>query len=298
VSLAALLGVACTGEDPPAPQRPGESGLGPDGATPATVPADGDAPGPQDVLVAGFDDWTPLDQLDVAITLSYLERRFGERVDLAWSAPIVDGARATVAEEGAEGELAVFLRFLDEDPPTPAALESELRSGETSVDTDAIVAVALWCDRLDLPGDFFDVLDDAGELGGYDVTHALGASQLLVENGCVDERRGRELVDDFAVPTAELLAEGPLGDLELEACAILAWTGRWDLIPEDLPARVAASQLDDGGWPLQAGDEASHPHATVWGLRCALELEHGATGEPVSWVPGGVVPATDTDTDT
>lgn len=286
VVLAAVVASCSDGTDGATTSRPpGATGVGADGATPATIAPDIDQAGPDAVLLDDSEPRTLLQGVDEAMTLSYLQRRFGDLVDLSWADPLVDDATEALDHDSEGQELAFVGRFFDRDASPPPSLDQTLTGGEQEVDTDAIVAYSLWCDQVDLPDGYLDVLRSTSEIGGYELTHALGGAQLMRENDCLDDDEGARLVDELAVPTAELLATDSPADLELEACAILAWTGRWDLIPEDFAERVADAQLADGGWPLTAGDPQSDRHATVWGLRCALELEFGAEVGPARWIP-------------
>lgn len=284
VVAVSLLGVACSSGDSAtvAAHLPGDTGVGADGATAATVAPDLDQAGPESFLTTGAVSAPVVQRLDEAMTLSYLQRRFGGLVDLSWADQLVIDGLELLDTPAAE-QFSFVRRFFDPAATPPEQLPPAETDG--AVSTDAIVLYSLWCDRVELPDGYVDTLRATAETGGYDLTHGLGGVQLMIENGCLDEREGSKLVGELAPPTAALLDATAPADLELEACAILAWVGRWDLIPEDFAERVAAAQLPDGGWPLAGGDSVSDRHATLWGLRCALELEYGSQVGPARWIP-------------
>lgn len=255
---------------------------------------------PQAVITNGVGTPSLTNDVDLAVTLAYTVRRFGDTEDLGWAADFVARVTETlrVPDDAGEGDLspdddldalAPFLRLLSEDAPVPEALGGEFVGG-TGVDTDVMLARSMWCDRVPVSEDFITDVGSAGRLGGYELTHALAATQFMVENGCGDARRLGALSDELAGLTAELLDASEIADLALEACALLAWTGHRELLDSGLAGRVADSVLDDGGWPEQPGGSTSDSHATAWGVRCQLELLHGADLEPTTWVlpePGG-----------
>ena len=258
--------------------------------------------GPVESVVASASEVESLTRdVDLAIALAYVRRRFGDVDDLEWvegldwAEEYVDRTVETLMEsdssgdtDGSSGEdtalLRVFLPLLVEDPPVPPEVPSEVLLSDGSIDTNAMVAAALWCNEVPLPADYSDELLVVAEAGGYELTHALGSLQFLVERECIEPDEAATLADELAGRTATLLEGDGLGDLELEACALLAWSGHDDLLPEDLDDRVEAAYLDEGGWPEIAGGGTPDPHATVWGLRCALELAHGDELPATTWI--------------
>ena len=111
---------------------------------------------PEELLQATFEDLSPVGRLDQAMSLAYIERAFGSVTDVEWATPLV---RSSVDQiEGSEdlADLAVYLRFLRAGVDAPAELEGEVIGPGGEVDTDAMVAAALWCDRLDAPEGFLD----------------------------------------------------------------------------------------------------------------------------------------------
>jgi hypothetical protein len=227
-----------------------------------------------------FEDVSMFRQLDQAVSLAYVVRRFGEVTDLAWAQELVDAAIAA----GESGEADVYLRFLTADATPPPPLEQPLIGPSGDPDTDALITAALWCDQVALPADYLSQLQAVASAGPYRLTHAYGSLQLMVENGCGDRAQIDQISAELAPQVAELLQIEPVADIQLQACSILTWTGRTDLVPADYLEVLRAAQLEDGGWADKPGNSESDPDTTVWGLRCMLELEYGTELEPTQWV--------------
>lgn len=250
---------------------------------------------PQAVISEGVGTPSLTNDADLAVTLAYTVRRFGRLEDLDWAADFVARTAETLRAPGKAGEghvardddveaLSVFLRLLVEDAPIPDALSAPVLLAGDVVDTDVMLARSIWCDEMPVAEGFLSDVRAAADTGGYELTHALAATQFMTENGCGDPHRVSALTAELARRTALLLDTPGIADLALEACALLAWTGHRALLPDGLADRVATSMLDDGGWPEQPGGETSDSHATAWGLRCQFELEHGADLAPTTWL--------------
>ena len=236
---------------------------------------------PAEFLRAVMARLEPLERLDVALALAYIARRFGHVEDLRWAEETSMATADEVLDSDELVALRPFVRFI-RPVEQPSRIVGDVIEPSGEVNTDAMVMRALWCDVIALPPDYLSDVATAADRGGYELTHAMASSQLLVENGC-DVADAERLRDGLAPRVAELLAPTEASDLELESCGLLFWVGHGDRVPADYQSIVRRSQLPDGGWPEKVGDDVSDPHATAWGLRCEMELLGGAGLAPTRW---------------
>ncbi len=254
-----------------------------DPAAPTTSPApDGSTPDPSQYLRSVVPRLEPLERLDVALALAYVARRFGHTEDLRWAEELsLDAADDALARRDLATLRPLVRLVRPAEQPRQIVGDAVEPSGE--VNTDAMVMRALWCDAIPIPLDFLADVATVANLGGYELTHALASSQMLVENGCEPADAAR-MTSELAPRVADLLAGSEASDLELESCALLIWAGHGDLVPPDYATVVARSRLPDGGWPERLGGIDSDAHATAWGLRCQLELLNDDRLAPTRWV--------------
>lgn len=151
-----------------------------------------------------------------------------------------------------------------------------------SLDRETLLAI--FCDRLELPADFRDTLMVNSAQGGYAATHVLLAHLFLRTSGCNLVLSDADVLEIQAQTAAAIdLDDGGLSDLDVEAMALLAASGRMDLVPGQAVDALYAAQLASGGWPLNAPIAIPDPglptedHATalaLWFL-LAQEVEGG-----------------------
>lgn len=239
---------------------------------------------PAAVVRSTFDDRSAFSQIDQAMSLAYIARRFGDVQDLDWAQQLVDQSVEDLDSSKGAAAMEPFLRLITPDAPPPEAIDGAVIGPDGAVDGNVLLTRALWCDVIALPPDYLTNLETTAAAGDYQLTHAFGATQLLVENGCGDLAQVSAVQDRLAPQVAELLNESAVSDLPLQACSLLFWAGHGDLAPSGYLDTVRDARLDDGGWPATSGANKSDPAASVWGLRCALELEFGADLPPTPWV--------------
>jgi hypothetical protein len=179
-----------------------------------------------------------------------------------------------LAEEPQEAPLLrVFRRMADPGNPLRFAdLEA------VSHMSDRIIVSALYCDRLNLPASFVEVLGEAARRGGYYCTHALLAwvwiqeygGRLTVPAGFVDEL----LDSNAAIVDADT---GMVTDLKLEAAAFLYLAGQGVRVDPAFVDAVIKVQNADGGWGMTRGRPGvSAWHGTVLGLLLLLQVQRAA----------------------
>jgi hypothetical protein len=141
--------------------------------------------------------------------------------------------------------------------------------------SDRIVVTALYCDQLQLPASFPEVLAKAVKASGYYLTHALLALIWIRDRGCELAVRD-EFVESVYRANAALIDGDPttVTDVKLEAAAFLQLAGRGALVDDAFVASVVATQNRDGGWgKARDRQDRSDWHATVLGLLLLLHVE-------------------------
>ena len=141
--------------------------------------------------------------------------------------------------------------------------------------SDRIVVTALYCDQLELPPSFPEVLAKAARAGGYYLTHALLATIWIRERGRQDALHA-ELVESVYSANAALIDSDPatVTDVKLEAAAFLHLAGQGARVADAFVASVVANQNRDGGWGrARERRDCSDWHATVLGLLLLLHVE-------------------------
>lgn len=250
-----------------------------------------DARGPQAAIDRAVRALAAEQSLDpiLAIILDSVRRRF----DLAGIPPqtaYVDAAQQAARANGTvmrTGDkladmLAVFRRLMD-----PGARATVADIDALHFPIDQVTSAALHCQTVPLPADFFLTLDEMVELGGYAMTHAIIASQWLLENGCVP-------AETIAVRRPQHVAallrqiekeEGQLTDRRVEALATLFYIGAGDRARPEWLEFVLQRQLPDGHWPGYA-DQPQTPiaHTTLMALWMLLEAQSADRPSPVPMV--------------
>jgi len=237
------------------------------------------------------------DSLDpiLAIILDSVRRRF-ELTAVPPQTANVDAVQQQARDSGSvmrTGDkladmLAVFRRLMDPSATVTAADIEGLR-----MPIDQVTGMAIHCQRIPLPADYLMTLDEMVQMGGYAMTHAIIASQWLIENGCVpaatmDERRQRHV--DALVRQIEK-EEGLLTDRRVEALATLFYIGGGDHARQEWLDFVLQRQLADGQWPGYANQpQTPNAHTTLMALWLLLEAR--SEGRP-SRIPMVAQPARD-----
>ena len=210
----------------------------------------------------------------------YMRRRFGIEV------PLASGQLAHSVRQGVDrSEMFDVYRRID-DPS--AAIDKQTIADLPHV-VDRITASALHCDRIDLPGEWTQILAKASRAGGYALTHAVLAARWTVENGCVEERgiealRGEQvrLLVELINNREELAQRFDSSlDLWIEAVAMAYYAGAKDAVPADVVGEIVGQQRADGGWPHEVGKK-SNPHTSA--LALWVLLENSRTPIQVPWL--------------
>jgi hypothetical protein len=223
-------------------------------------------------LTAGQQTLDPI----LAIILDSVRRRF-ELAAVPPQQSYVDSAQATAHGAGTvmrTGDnladmLAVFRRLMDPDARVTVAEVDALR-----MPIDQVTAIAIHCQALPPPADYLMTLDEMVALGGYAMTHAIIASQWLVENGCESPETIAVRHPRYVEALVQQIKkdDGTITDRRVEALATLFYIGEGKHAPQEWVDFVVQKQRPDGGWPAYADrTDASNPHTTLMALWLLLE---------------------------
>lgn len=209
--------------------------------------------------------------------LDVIHRRFG----ITSFADSLQRYDQMLAEDPEEAPLLrVFRRIADHDNPLQA---EDLEA--VSTDTDQVTVPALYCDRLGLPADYPEMLDELASLGKYKLTHVLLAWIWIQDNGC-EVPLPDGFIKDVYRDTAGLIGDDPVvDDLELEAAAFLYLAGQGALVDAAFVERVIAVQNDDGGWGYSSRSGDSDWHPTILALMLLLHVRFPADLYPPILAP-------------
>lgn len=225
----------------------------------------------------------------LALILDSLRRRF----DLATvppQAPYVDAAQEAARQNGTvirTGDrlgdmLAIFRRLID---PSAHATVADIDALQMPI--DQVTTTALHCQTVPLPADFLLTLDEMVDLGGYNMTHAIIASQWLLENGCIapEAIAARKQRNIDALLRQIEKDEGQLTDRRVEALATLYYIGGGDRVRPEWIDFVLQRQLPDGQWPAYADQpQTPNPHTTLMALWFLLEARSAAAPSRIPMV--------------
>lgn len=138
------------------------------------------------------------------------------------------------------------------------------------VDLDKITLPALYCNRMNLPNDYSEKLEEAVNNGGYLLTHVLLASIWFEENGC-QIPLSDNFLDRIYRDSAKLINnDSRVEDLELEAATFLYLARKGDLVPNSFIKKVITTQNIDGSW----GEKDHTWHTTVLGSLLLLHIKY------------------------
>ena len=175
--------------------------------------------------------------------------------------------------------MSVFRRIADNtNQPTPSDIYEAKKQGETNI----FVIPALYCDRLGLPINYPEMLEEAAKKGEYNLTHVLLAWIWMKENGC-ELVVSQEFVEDLYRKNAELInSDSTVYDIELEAAAFLCLAGQTELIDNSFIQNVIVNQNDDGSWD---SPNIEKWHTTVLALILLMHLQYPSISYPPMLAP-------------
>lgn len=167
--------------------------------------------------------------------------------------------------------LHIFRRMADYSN-TPESEEFSL----VQIAVDTITVPALYCDRMELPGNYSGMLEGAVDEGGYMLTHALLALVWMEENGCELELPEGFTERVYSDAASLINDDMEVSDLELEAAAFLYLAGQNDRVNSTFVWRIVELQNEDGSW----GESDVDGHTTSLGLLILLHEEYPSESYP------------------
>lgn len=213
--------------------------------------------------------------------LIHLRNKFGLRE----FTPIIKAAEVA-AGNSTSASAAVYRRLLH---PETRVTPAQIAGLEYKV--DKITGPALHCDYLKVSDGYLAGLQDATIEGGYLLTHAVLATQWLMELGCATGKELAQLREmQVAAMQAELsptreksgdpaddriLMQATVGsDLAYELVAMMSYAGYGKVLDPGTAQAILDNQQPDGGWMLNFRRNESHDHATALALWALLEIAH------------------------
>ncbi len=158
--------------------------------------------------------------------------------------------------------------------------------GALTADVDKFVVPALYCDRMELPDNYVEMLENAASLGDYQLTHVLLAWIFIQENGCNLSLPDGFIEDTYFATSALIDSDQTVTDKELEAAAFLYLTGQGNLVDNSFVDHVILAQHTDGGWSItdKTADETNW-HPTILALLLLLHVQYPADVYPPTLAP-------------
>jgi hypothetical protein len=210
---------------------------------------------------------------DGLLMLNVMYRRFGIS---AFSDALQRYDQFMIEHPESASLMRVFRRIADHD--------NQLQADDLEAvwqDLDRLTVPALYCDRMGLPEDYPAKLEEAVNLGGYMLTHALLAWIWIQDNGCEVKLPSGFISHLYSSNAALIDDDSVIDDLELEAAAFLCLAGQGQLIDHAFVERVVAVQNYDGGWLISSDAPGeSDWHTTIVGLLLLLHVEYQAASYP------------------
>ena len=158
--------------------------------------------------------------------------------------------------------------------------------GALTADVDKFVVPALYCDQMQLPDNYAELLENAVRLGDYQLTHVLLAWIFIQENGCNLSLPDGFIEDTYLATAALIDSDQTVTDKELEASAFLYLAGQGNLVDSSFVEKVVSAQHTDGGWSItgKIADE-SNWHPTILALLLLLHVQYPEDVYPPTLAP-------------
>lgn len=134
------------------------------------------------------------------------------------------------------------------------------------------------CDHMDLPANFWAVMQESVRLGDYFVSHVALALEMMENNGCAMPPVATDLDNETAQQMVKIIEDpNTVADLRYEAIAFLLMRDHRDLVEQEWIDQITSEQLQDGTWPHKAGDTNTDFHSTLLAFWSLLEYSRPDT---------------------
>lgn len=128
------------------------------------------------------------------------------------------------------------------------------------------------CDRMDLPTNFWGMMDKNTKEGGYYTAHTILALAFMKDNGCTLPTEANDLKEQAIEALVKIAGDSTVSpDLRYEVTAFLLMDNRHDLVKQEWIDQIIAEQRPDGSWIHEFGDSKDDPHTTLLALWSLLE---------------------------
>jgi len=139
------------------------------------------------------------------------------------------------------------------------------------------------CDHLELPANFWAVMEESVRLGGYYVSHVALALEMMESNRCMTPPIAAEIDSKVAEEMVKIISDSnTVADLHYESIAFLLMRDRRDLVKRAWIDQIISEQLEDGFWAQKVGDSKVDFHSTILAFWSLLEYSRPDTpDEPI-----------------
>jgi len=206
--------------------------------------------------------------------LEYLQRKFSLDGTLGISGPPIDlyeDPRSYPQEIHFLARIAYPKRLVKQDPKSllePVAIMSVYSAN---------------CDHLEFPKNYWQIVQQNIDAGGYELTHVALALRFLEENRCAIPKNIQDQ-NEFIIDGLVTLINDPttIPDLRYEAIAFLMLHDQHSRIKQTWIDQIISEQLKDGGWRRDSGSKESNDHTTILAFWALLEYSRPNTlDEPI-----------------
>jgi hypothetical protein len=205
------------------------------------------------------------------LMIDYLQRKFS--LEQQYSA--VQREIKPPSNEPDATDFKVYRRIIE-----PDSLIKSLPTTDVSPMRQMLMSAA-HCDHIPMPSNFYELLKNNINAGGYNLTHVAFALGLMKDNSCPLSPENDLIIREATIQGLVQLADKTdvSEDLRYEAVAFLLHLGRRDLVQPRWLNKITEAQQPDGGWSILAQDKTSSDHATVVALWALLEYSRPETPE-------------------
>lgn len=154
------------------------------------------------------------------------------------------------------------------------------RSGELDSNVKITNIYSANCDHMDLPANFWTVMDESVRMGGYFVSHVALALEMMESNKCVTPPIATSIDNEVALEMRKIVNDpSTVADLRYESIAFLLMRDRRDLVKQEWINQIVSEQREDGTWAQEAGGNKVDFHSTLLALWSLLEYSRPDTSE-------------------
>lgn len=134
------------------------------------------------------------------------------------------------------------------------------------------------CDQMDLPANFWIVMRESVQMGGYFVSHVPLALEMMESNDCILPPVAEDIDNEAAQQMVKIINDQTTSaDLRYESVAFLLMRDHRDLVKQEWINQIISEQRPDGTWTREVGDNKPDFHTTLLGFWSLLEYSRPNT---------------------